>query len=112
MSLIVVSLSLVLIPLASGLASLLVGLGIFAIGSGINRAPTMGLISSNSPADEQGANLGVAQSVGALARILGPLLATTLYARSVALPYFLCAGIALAAGVVAWMRLRPLMKTT
>ncbi|MBL9166785.1 MAG: MFS transporter [Verrucomicrobiales bacterium] len=112
MSLIVVSLSLLLIPLAGGLVSLLFALGVFAIGSGVNRAPTMGLISSNSPADEQGANLGVAQSVGALARILGPLLATTLYARSVALPYFLCAGIALAAGVVAWMRLRPAVKAS
>lgn len=110
MSLVVVSVSLILIPLAGGLTSLLIGLGVFAVGSGINRAPTMGLISSHSPADEQGANLGVAQSVGALARIFGPLCATTLYARSVALPYFLCAGVALAAGVMAWMRLKPLVK--
>lgn len=112
MSLAGVAASFVLIPLAGTLASLLLGLGIFAAASGINRAPTMGLISSNSPADEQGVNLGVAQSVGALARILGPLLATTLYARSVALPYFLCAGVALAASFIAWLKLRPPVKAS
>ena len=106
MSLVVVALSLVMIPLASGLGSLLLGLGLFAAGSGINRAPTMGLISSCSSSDEQGANLGVAQSFGSLARIFGPLFATTLYAQSAPLPYFLCGGIALAAAFIAFTKLR------
>ncbi|HAM70367.1 MAG TPA: MFS transporter [Verrucomicrobiales bacterium] len=105
MSLVVVAASLALIPLAAKLGSLLVALGLFAIGSGINRAPTMGLISKNSPVDEQGASLGVAQSFGSLARILGPLFATTLYAQSPKLPYFICGGIALAAGVIAMGRI-------
>lgn len=112
LSLLAVAVSLVLIPMASGLAGLLLGLGIFAAGSGINRAPTMGLISSNSPAEEQGANLGVAQSVAALARILGPICATTLYAQQVTLPYFLCAGIALAAALIAWMRLGAAVRVS
>ncbi|MBI1839246.1 MAG: MFS transporter [Verrucomicrobia bacterium] len=106
MSLAAVAISLVLIPIASGVGALLFGLGLFAAGSGINRAPTMGLISSNSSPDEQGANLGVAQSAGAVARIVGPICATTLYAHAVTLPYFLCAGIALAASAIAWMKLR------
>jgi MFS family permease len=104
-SLVLVAVSLVMIPLAASLGSLLFALGLFAVGSGINRAPTMGMISSCSSADEQGANLGVAQSFGSLARILGPVFSTTLYARSGALPYFLCGGIALAAGIIALMRL-------
>lgn len=106
LSLLGVAVSMLLIPLAGGLGSLLIALGLFAAGSGINRAPTMGLISSFSSVDEQGANLGVAQSFGSLARILGPVFATTLYARSVTLPYFLCAGIALAAGIFAKSKLR------
>ena len=106
LSLAAVAISLVLIPISSGLGALLFGLGVFAAGSGINRAPTMGLISASSSSEEQGANLGVAQSAGAVARIVGPIFATTLYAHAVTLPYFLCAGIALAASLIAWMRLR------
>jgi len=101
-----VSLSLLMIPMAGGLFGLLLGLGLFSIASGITRAPTMGLISATSPAEEQGASLGVAQSVGALARILGPIFASALYGRAATLPYFVCAGIALAASCIAYMRIR------
>jgi MFS family permease len=104
-SLVVVALSLVLLPYMAGLAGLLFALAIFSAGSGINRAPTMGLISQNSPAAEQGATLGVAQSAGTLARVLGPLFATKLYSIHRPAPYLACAGIALAAGLVARQRL-------
>ncbi len=107
-SLLVVAVSLVMIPYATSLAALLLGLGLFAAGSGINRAPTMGLISLNSPAGEQGATLGVAQSAGTLARVFGPVFATGLYNRHTPLPYVICAGIATAAGLIAWQHLcRP-----
>jgi nitrate/nitrite transporter NarK len=83
---------------------MLVVLAIFAAGSGINRAPTMGLISRFSPADEQGATLGVAQSAGTLARVLGPLFATTLYQVRAPSPYLACAGVAIAAAFLARQR--------
>ena len=104
-SLIVVAISLVLMPLANTLATLLGALAVFAIGSGINRAPTMGLISQLSPADEQGTTLGVAQSAGTLARVLGPTVATTLYDLWLPAPYLACATIALLAGLLAAWRL-------
>ena len=104
-SLIVVAISLVLMPLANTLATLLGALAVFAIGSGINRAPTMGLISQLSPADEQGTTLGVAQSAGTLARVLGPTVATTLYDLWLPAPYLACATIALLAGLLAALRL-------
>ncbi len=104
-SLIVVAISLVLMPLANTLATLLGALAVFAIGSGINRAPTMGLISQLSPADEQGTTLGVAQSAGTLARVLGPTVATTLYDLWLPAPYLVCATIALLAGLLAALRL-------
>jgi DHA1 family tetracycline resistance protein-like MFS transporter len=104
-SLMVVAASLILIAFAPHLTALLIGLGLFAAGSGINRAPTMGLISLNSSAAEQGATLGVAQSAGTLARILGPVFATSLYAVHPPLPYLICAGIAILAGLVAWQNL-------
>jgi MFS family permease len=104
-SLIVVAVSLVLMPLANTLATLLGALAVFAIGSGVNRAPTMGLISQLSPTDEQGTTLGVAQSAGTLARVLGPTVATTLYDLWLPAPYLACATIALLAGLLAALRL-------
>ena len=91
------------------LAGILIALGLFAAGSGINRAPTMGQISLNSSPAEQGATMGVAQSAGTLARIVGPVFATGLYAFQAALPYLISAGIALGAGLLAW---RYLCKDT
>jgi MFS family permease len=104
-SLIVVAVSLLLMPLANSLLTLLLALAVFAIGSGINRAPTMGLISQLSPPDEQGTTLGIAQSAGTLARVLGPTVATTLYDLWLPAPYLACATIALLAGLLAALRL-------
>jgi DHA1 family tetracycline resistance protein-like MFS transporter len=104
-SLLVVALSLAMIPYAPNLAGLLLGLGLFAAGSGLNRAPTMGMISMNSPASEQGATLGIAQSAATLARVLGPVFATSLYALYPPLPYLICAGIAVATSFLAWQYL-------
>jgi len=104
-SLIVVAVSLLLMPLANSLLTLLLALAVFAIGSGINRAPTMGLISQLSPLDEQGTTLGIAQSAGTLARVLGPTVATTLYDLWLPAPYLACATIALLAGLLAALRL-------
>jgi len=101
-SLVLIAVSLVVISDAARLWSLLVGLAVFATGSATNRAPTMGLISLNSPAAEQGATLGVAQSAGTLARVMGPPFATTLFAWHPPLPYLICAAIALGTGLLAW----------
>jgi MFS transporter, DHA1 family, tetracycline resistance protein len=101
LSLLTVAISLVMIPFSPHLTALMISLGVFAAGSGINRAPTMGLISIYSPAAEQGATLGVAQSAATLARIIGPVFATTLYAVRIPLPYVICAVIATVAGFVA-----------
>ena len=62
----------------------------------------MGMISLNAPENEQGSTLGVAQSAGTLARIFGPIFATTLYMIKPALPYVICAGVAVIASCLAW----------
>ena len=64
------------------LPEILIVLALLAIGSGLNRPPVFGMISLNSSPHEQGANLGVAQSFGSLARILGPIFASTLIFRA------------------------------
>lgn len=81
---------------------LLLLLALLAIGSGLTRPPLFGLISLLTPANEQGATIGVAQSAGSLARIAGPILATTLFQWHVSLPYLLCGMLSLLTALVAW----------
>lgn len=104
-SLLVVAVSLAAVPYAGGIVTLLLILALFSAGSGINRAPTLGLISRFAPANEQGSTLGVAQSIATIARVLGPVFATGLLKYSLAAPYLACAGIALSAGLLARQRL-------
>ena len=71
----------------------------------MTRPPVFGMISNLTSADEQGATIGVAQSAGSLARILGPVFSATLFTRSPALPYLICAALAFLTGLIAWQRL-------
>lgn len=84
---------------------MLLALALLAIGSGLTRAPVFGLLSNLTPANEQGATIGVAQSAGSLARIIGPLFAATLYVYAPAYPYVICGGISILAGILAAVRL-------
>ncbi|MGH7940601.1 MAG: MFS transporter [Limisphaerales bacterium] len=101
-SLIVFAAGLAGLPFVTRLPGILFVLALLAIGSGLNRPPVFGLISLNSSPDEQGANLGVAQSFGALARIIGPIFASGLFFVHPALPYLICGGIALLTAFAAW----------
>jgi len=105
-SLVLVGLSLLIIPFAATLTVLLVGLALVSMSSGLNRAPTMGLISIFTPSEEQGAILGVTQSAGTLARIFGPLFATSAYAHYPSLPYLAAAAICVVVGFFALPKLR------
>ncbi len=84
---------------------ILLVLALLSIGSSLTRAPLFGLLSNLTPANEQGATIGVAQSAGALARIVGPLFAATLYLQVPMLPYVICGGLAILTGLLAWQYL-------
>lgn len=79
--------------------------GLIAVGSGLTRPPLFGLISLLTVPSEQGATIGIAQSVGSLARILGPVFAGAFFDQSPGLPYGLCAVVAFGTGLAAWRRL-------
>ena len=66
---------------------MLATLALLSVGTSLTRPPLFGLLSNLSPANEQGATIGVAQSAGSLARILGPIFATTTLLYLPALPY-------------------------
>jgi MFS transporter, DHA1 family, tetracycline resistance protein len=81
---------------------LLAALALLSIGTSLTRPPLFGMLSNLTPAQEQGATIGVAQGAGSLARILGPLFATGLLAPWPPLPYLICAAVLLATtGMVA-----------
>jgi MFS family permease len=101
-SLIIFAMGLAALPFQTHMAGLLIVLALLAIGSGLNRPPVFGMISLNSSPHEQGANLGVAQSFGSLARIFGPIFASTLFFVKPALPYVICGGLALLTALFAW----------
>lgn len=105
MSLLLVAVSLGFLPFSTGWAALLVLLALLAIGSSLTRPPVFGMISNLTPANEQGVTIGVAQSMGALARILGPMTVVPLFIKIAWLPYEICAGVSLVTGLIAWQRL-------
>lgn len=106
LSLFVAAVALLALPFSRTLGLMLGTLALFAGGSGLNRPPTMGLVSRHSPVDEQGATMGVVQNAGTLARVFGPVIATSLYHWRMAAPFVFCAAMAATAGSVAMARLR------
>jgi len=117
LSLVLTGISLILLPQIKGIGPIpwahifnsanapwLKMLGVLAlltIGSQMTRPPLFGMISNLTPEHEQGATIGVAQSIGSLARIFGPLLAAPLYFHSHLLPYAICGGVSILAGLIA-----------
>ena len=101
-SLALVAVAMVLLPFVQSWSSLLAALAILSIGSGLTRPPVFGMISILTPEHEQGGVIGVAQSAGSLARIVGPIFATTLFVKHHALPYLICGSLSLFAGFLAW----------
>jgi DHA1 family tetracycline resistance protein-like MFS transporter len=121
-SLVLTAISLALLPFISGTADLswrvlvrsegrpwlamLGALALLSIGSSLTRPPLFGLLSNLTSANEQGANIGVAQGAGSLARILGPIFATGLLPYQPALPYLACTGVLLGTTVLIAQRFR------
>jgi len=93
-----------------GLIFLMACLALFAVSSSIYRAPTFGLISLNASSAEQGEIMGVTQSIGSMARIIGPVFALSLMDLKLELPYLICALIAIIASVLALLLIIPPSK--
>lgn len=105
LSLVLTAIGLAPLPFMTGWTPLLLCLLPLSIGSSMSRPPVFGLLSRLTPANEQGSTIGVAQSAGSLARIAGPMFAGALFHHFTALPYVICALLALVAAAISWMRL-------
>lgn len=75
------ALSLGLIPISVSVALMAVTMTILALGNGLMRPPNLGLISLATPVEEQGAVMGVTNSLASLGRILGPVIGGLLYQK-------------------------------
>jgi len=116
LSLILTAISLALLPFLKGTTQLswkilfqpeglswvfmLFALALLAIGTSLTRPPLFGLLSNLTHESEQGSNLGVAQGAGSLARILGPIFATTTLHYMPPLPYLTCTLVLLGTAIV------------
>jgi multidrug resistance protein len=90
------------IAFAHSMGLLLMGLALLALGFGGTLPSIASLLSRVAPPELQGSVLGIGQSVGSLARIIGPTLAGVVYdLRGIAWPYLGGAGVAGAALLVA-----------
>jgi DHA1 family tetracycline resistance protein-like MFS transporter len=87
-----------LMPLISNIAIFLVSMTLIAFSIGTINTTIPSFISKRTPADEQGGMLGVAQSVGSIARVPGPLIGGFVFQfAGLAAPFFLSATMLLVA---------------
>jgi MFS family permease len=105
-SLVLAAIGIGAMPYSKTWALLLIGLGIFAVGSSLTRPPVFGMISLLTPRTEQGATMGVAQGIGSIARIIGPIFAASLFDKHFALPYLICAAVLFFTGLFALQYLK------
>jgi MFS transporter, DHA1 family, tetracycline resistance protein len=75
-----IAFGLLVLPGAAGLVQLVVSMTLLALGMGAMQPSLNSLISRRSGTGEQGEVLGVAQSVSALSRVIGPAIAGVLFA--------------------------------
>lgn len=87
---------LLMLTISVNLALLLIALGILSVGDGAVTPTISTLLSFASPEDAQGKTLGVAQGVAGLGRVIGPLIAGSLFQFSGAGTPFLVGGIVIA----------------
>ena len=98
--------SLALIAISTNMAWLFVAMTLLAFGNSICGPVLAGLISKNTPDEEQGNIMGVNQSIGSLARLVGPIIGTFLYSQfSIRTPYFISTLVLLITAVVSVQKL-------
>ena len=102
LSLFLAAIGLGVIPFVNTWTTVLIVVAVLSIGTNLTRPPLFGMISNLTAAHEQGVTIGVAQGMGALARILGPMALLPLYYWIEYVPYVICAAISVVAGLLAW----------
>jgi multidrug resistance protein len=103
----VIGFALALVPVAHTVPMLFAVCGTLALGMGFNNPSLTSAISRLSDPSEQGGMLGLAQSLAALGRIVGPVWGGFLFERAgTTTPYFSAATVMFIALLLAWSGVR------
>ena len=101
-SLLILAPALALVPFGPlWIPALLITVGL-ALGSGLSQPAMTSLISRAAPPQIQGGIFGINQSIGALARLVGPVVAPPLFAMQPTFPYLLGGVAVLFPAFAAW----------
>ena len=105
--LVLIALGLLVLPFAREVPALVLALTLLSLGMGAMQPTLNSLISRRAPPERQGEVMGVAQSVGALSRVLGPIVAGALFSGLGPSSPFLWGAVLVALAVlVGWPLLR------
>ncbi|MBI3720949.1 MAG: MFS transporter, partial [Fimbriimonas ginsengisoli] len=85
---------------------------LMGVASGLAQPCLSSLISRNAPPRMQGGIFGITQSLGATARLLGPLISNTTFAWRPQLPYIIGAAIIAFPAMGAWRLRQPPLEET
>lgn len=81
----------------------IIGAILLGTSTGIAQPSLSSIISKNAPEDIRGSIFGINQSLGSLARIIGPFTANISYSYAPAAPYLIAAGIMILPTLAVWM---------
>ncbi len=98
---------LALIPFCPLWAPQIIGAILLAVCSGLSQPTISSLISRTAPKELQGGIFGITQSLGALARCIGPVMSNPLFHWKPYSPYLLGAGMILFPAFAAWTLKQP-----
>ena len=100
-----------LVPLAGSVPVLAAACGLLALGMGFNSPSLLSAISQLADPRDQGSTLGVSQSLGSLARIIGPLWGGWVFDHlGIRVPFYTAGGLMLVAwvlSIVVFSRVQP-----
>jgi DHA1 family tetracycline resistance protein-like MFS transporter len=99
--------ALAFIGIANSVQLLVLGAPFLCFGAGIALPGVQSLLSKSAPVDVQGGLFGITQSLGSLARIIGPLVGNVSYGYNPSTPYFLAGSLMLIPAILAWKIVHP-----
>jgi MFS transporter, DHA1 family, tetracycline resistance protein len=89
----------------------IIGTILLGLTNGLSGPSMNSLVSQRAPREMQGSILGLTQSLGSLARVVGPMFANFLFGVKPYYPYLWGGLLSLIPAVLAWTILKPMAKT-
>lgn len=87
------TLGLLILPFAQTPGTLIAACAVLAVGNGLSSPALSSLVSKQAPGHSQGRILGVNQSMGSIARVIGPLIGGFAFEFGIDTPFIVAAGI-------------------